>query len=171
MSQIINVIVVIDTASLIAAFPHPSQDQNNPTQIGHQYSYMVATAGSVISGQAGGDLNLKANVGDVIRWTGESESNNFESSVLVYGLPQYGGTQVFSNPVFKEFTKASMQPAQNGPFPVSFPNQTFWFIEADITNTGTEQYQVRFGVYNRPTGGAQQLFGYFQWDPTITVQS
>ncbi len=169
MSGIVNVIVVIDTTSLIAAYPNPSKNQSAPTQIGHQYSYMVAAAGSVISGQAGGDLNIKANVGDVIRWSGDSESSNFESAILIYGLPKFGGATVFSNPVFKQFTKSSMQPAQNGPFPVSNVNQTFWFLEADITNTGTEQYQVQFAVYNRPNGGAQELYGYFQWDPTITV--
>ncbi|MFU2319146.1 inclusion body family protein [Rahnella sp. PCH160] len=173
-NNILNVLVVIDTDSIVNDFKgkSPSQNSASPTGIGHQYAYMVVTTPSAISGTGTADLNLSANVGDVIRWTGTSESNNFDSSVLVYGLPQFGsGTQVFTNPTFKLYTKSSMLPAQNTIFPVTFPSQSFWFIQADISNTGTEHYMVQFALYYRPSGGAEELFGYFSWDPTITVSN
>lgn len=171
-NNIVNVIVVIDTDALIEAFENknPSQDAGSPTGIGHQYAYMVVTSEQVIGGSGTADLNFKANVGDVIRWTDTSESANFDAGVLIYGLPQFGsGTQVFSNPTFKMYTRSSMMPAQNTVFPVTFTNQTYWFIQADITNTGTENYCIQFGLYYRPNGGDQKLLGYFYWDPTITV--
>ncbi len=173
-NSIVNVIVVIDTDALIEAFENnnPSQDAGNPTGIGHQYAYMVVTSEQVIGGSGTADLNFKDNVGDVIRWTGTSESANFDASVLIYGLPQFGsGTQVSSNPTFKMYTRSSMMPAQNTVFPVSFTNQTYWFIQADITNTGTENYCIQFGLYYRPNGGDQKLLGYFYWDPTITISN
>lgn len=90
-NSIVNVIVVIDTDALIEAFENnnPSQDSGNPTGIGHQYAYMVVTSEQVIGGSGTADLNFKANVGDVIRWTGTSESANFDAGVLIYGLPQF----------------------------------------------------------------------------------
>ncbi|GKW40494.1 inclusion body family protein [Pectobacterium parvum] len=173
--NVINVTVVIDTDLIISKFigRNASQDQKKPTQIGHEYSYMVATNKSVIKGSGTADLNIKANVGDVIRWTGVSESNNFDSSVLIYDLPKFGGTHVFTDAAFKMYTKKSMlpKPGSTGPFPVKFEEQSNWFIQADITKAGTEKYQVQFGVYYRPEGGEQKLFGYFQWDPTITVSN
>ncbi|HEE0242842.1 TPA: hypothetical protein R6276_004307, partial [Serratia marcescens] len=85
---------------------------------------------------------------------------------------QFGsGTQVFSNPTFKMYTRSSMMPAQNTVFPVTFTNQTYWFIQADISNTGTENYCIQFGLYYRPNGGDQKLLGYFYWDPTITISN
>ncbi|CAI0890833.1 inclusion body family protein [Serratia entomophila] len=173
-NSIVNVIVVIDTDALVEAYngKNPSQDPNSPTGINHSYAYMVVTSQQVIGGSGTADLNFKANVGDVIRWTGTSESNNFDASVLIYGLPQFGGgTQVFSNPTFKMYTRSSMLPAQNTIFPVTYSNQTYWFIQADISNTGTENYCIQFGLYYRPSGGDQQLLGYFYWDPAITISN
>lgn len=82
-NNIVNVIVVIDTDALIEAFENknPSQDAGSPTGIGHQYAYMVVTSEQVIGGSGTADLNFKANVGDVIRWTGTSESANFDAGV------------------------------------------------------------------------------------------
>ncbi|MEQ9772816.1 inclusion body family protein [Pectobacterium jejuense] len=172
-NSIINIIVVIDTDSIINDFTgkNPSKNEKSPTPIGHQYSYMVVASESAISGSGTADLNISANVGDVIRWTGTSESGNFDSSVLIYGLPKFGGQDVFINPTFKRYTKTSMLPAQSSPFPVTYIDQSYWFIQADINQKGKENYQVQFGLYYRPHGGTQELFGYFQWDPTITVNN
>lgn len=168
--QIVNITVVIDTEAVMKDFPTPSQDPTSPTGIAHTYAYMVATRASAISGAGTADLTIQANVGDVIRWTGISETNNFDSGVIVYGLPQFGGGTVFANPVFKSFTKSAAKPTSDlAPIPASFADQNFWFIEADIQSVGTEQYGIQFGLYYRPTGGAQQLYGYFWWDPTVTV--
>ncbi|MFJ5384694.1 inclusion body family protein [Pectobacterium sp. CHL-2024] len=172
--DVINIIVIIDTDLIIRKFKDKpvSQDSAKPTQIGHEYSYMVATSESVIKGSGTADLHIKASVGDVIRWTGISESGNFDSSVLVYGLPKFGGVDVFKNTVFDMYKKKSMLPNPNsgGPFPVTFTEQSYWFIQASISNTGTEAYQIRFGLYHRPDKKEQKLFGYFQWDPKITVE-
>ncbi|WP_299999510.1 inclusion body family protein [uncultured Cedecea sp.] len=172
-NKIINILVVIDTDSVINDFKgkYVSKDYTKPTSISHNYSYMVTTSAHSISGSGTADLNIKANVGDVIRWTGISESGNFDSSVLIYGVPKFKGDNVFVDPTFKSFSKRSMTPKQGGPFPVTFRDQINWFLQADIHQTGKEHYNIQFGVYYRPTGGEQELFGYFYWDPTITVRN
>ncbi|MBA0204697.1 inclusion body family protein [Pectobacterium aroidearum] len=170
--NVINIIVVIDTDRIVTDFKGKSvsQDYNKPTPIGHQYSYMVATNESVIKGSGTADLNVKANIDDIIRWTGISESCNSDSSVLVYNLPRYAGDEVFKKPDYNKRKRSTMEPGKDSAFPVSFTEQTHWFMQSTVNAKGTEQYQVQFGLYHRGDGGDQKLFGYFQWDPTITVK-
>ncbi|MGI8454121.1 inclusion body family protein [Pectobacterium versatile] len=174
-NNVINVIVIIDTDRIIndPSIKSVSKDQAHPTPIGHQYSYMVAPSQSAISGEGTGDLNIKANRDDVIRWTGISESANSDSSVLIYGLPRYAGDTVFTQVEFVNSGRLEAEPAptnNTSPFPVTFTEQKHWYTQATITKLGTEQYQVQFALYHRPHGGNQELYGYFQWDPTITVK-
>jgi hypothetical protein len=172
MNNVVNVLVVIDTGTLINDYREQarSQDPNNPTGIAHKYSFMVATSNSVISGQAGGDLNISASVGDVIRWAGQSESNDFDSTVIVYNISKYQQDQVTSQPQFSSYTKDIMQPSQSDKaFPVANAPQKFNFLSANIISEGTEKYEVYFALYYRPNNRGQELFGYFKWDPAITV--
>ncbi|MCH4997677.1 inclusion body family protein [Pectobacterium carotovorum] len=175
-NNVINVIVIIDTDRIIndPSIKSVSKDQAHPTPIGHQYSYMVAPSQSAISGEGTGDLNIRANRDDVIRWTGISESANSDSSVLIYGLPRYAGDTVFTQVEFVNSGRLEAEPAptnNTSPFPVTFTEQKHWYTQATITKLGTEQYQVQFALYYRPHGGNQELYGYFQWDPTITVKN
>ncbi|GKW01707.1 hypothetical protein PEC301877_05220 [Pectobacterium carotovorum subsp. carotovorum] len=174
-NNVINVIVIIDTDRIIndPSIKSVSKDQAHPTPIGHQYSYMVAPSQSAISGEGTGDLNIRANRDDVIRWTGISESANSDSSVLIYGLPRYAGDTVFTQVEFVNSGRLEAEPAptnNTSPFPVTFTEQKHWYTQATVTKLGTEQYQVQFALYHRPHGGNQELYGYFQWDPTITVK-
>lgn len=171
--NVINIVVVIDTDSIINDFSGKSVSQNsdNPTPIGHQYSFMVATSKSTINGSGTADLNVKAYVDDNLRWTGISESCNSDSSVLIYNLPKSGGDTVFTKPEYVRSNRSAMEPSDNTPFPVSFTKQPHWFMQSTVNDTGTEQYQVQFGLYKRGDDGNQKLLGYFQWDPTITVNN
>ncbi|MBQ4766291.1 hypothetical protein F9U42_03965 [Pectobacterium versatile] len=174
-NNVINVIVIIDTDRIIndpSKYP-VSKDQNRPTPISHQCSYMVAPSQSVVSGEGTGDLNIRANRDDVIRWTGLSESCNSDSSVLIYGLPKSSGDTVFTGLEFVNSGRLAAEPAptnNTSPFPVTFTEQKHWYAQATISQLGTEQYLVRFALYYRPDGKNQELYGYFHWDPTITVK-
>ena len=168
MSKTINVQVTIDAQGVAASYPHPSTDPKNPTGIAHSYGYMVATSGT-ISGSGTGDLNFSANVGDVVRFFGVSSSNNFEDAVLIYGINKFSGTQVFSDFESKEFTKSGVSPSGTSVLPATISDQKFWFFEADVVNKGTEGYKVVFALYERDGNGNPAVFGYYSWDPTITV--
>ncbi|PWK78338.1 inclusion body protein [Mucilaginibacter oryzae] len=170
--EIINIQIVIDTDAITNDYPNPSQDPNNPTGLPHTYMYMVATRGNTIGGSGGADLNVKADVGDVIRWYAVSEYGNFDSSVVIYKLAWYAQDVVFDGETFNVYNRTGILPAKGTAIPVGYSVQNFWFNQATVVAKGTEQYNVQFALYVRQRGVDQPvLFGYYYWDPTITVQS
>lgn len=170
MSKTINILIAIDTDAVISSYKNPSQDPNNPTGIGHQFGFMVATGTKVNSGQGTGDLSITALVGDTVRAFGVSGSNNFEDAVLVYGMPRYAGVQVFGTFISQMFTKSTVVPGSaKSPLPPSTQVQPFWFYQSSIVAKGTENYKVQFGLWTRDDSGQPKLYGYFDWDPQITV--
>jgi hypothetical protein len=171
MSKVINILTTIDTDRVKKDYPNGSKDSNQPTGIGHNYGYMVATGTTINSGQGTGDLDFNALVGDVVRAFATSGSDNFEDAVLLYGMPQFSGTPVLSAFQYQNFTKSTVVPnSPTSPLPAQTADETFWFFQANVNTKGTEGYEVRFGLYIRdPNTGQPVLFGYYYWDPTIRV--
>ncbi|HVJ51416.1 MAG TPA: inclusion body family protein [Aliidongia sp.] len=176
MSNYIDIEVVIDTVSLLGAYPNPSKDPHNPTGIDHtSFSYMIAQTAFVNSGQASGNLSIKALVNDTIRWRSLSLSGNADQSAEVYNIQQFAG-QTVTSPVFAiESTPYVPLPTINdgrNTDPPTFTTVTEndYFLQATVTGHGTEQYKVFFYVTMADQGtGKPVLKGYFYWDPTITV--
>ena len=169
--EIINIQIVIDTDAITADYPNPSKDPADPTGLPHNYMYMVATRSDVITGSGTANLSIKANVGDIIRWHAVSENSNFNSAVVIYNLAQFGGTTVFNNLTFSVYTRQGILPIDCATLPVDFSAQNFWFNQANVINTGTEYYPVQFALYVRWRDVADPvLFGYYYWNPTVTVQ-
>jgi hypothetical protein len=169
--EIINIQVVIDTDAITTNYPDPSKDPAHPTALPHNYMYMVATRSDVITGSGTANLSIKANIGDIIRWHAVSEHSNFDSAVVIYNLTQSGGTTVFNNLAFSVYTRQGILPVDQVTLPVGFSAQSFWFNQANVINTGTEHYNVQFALYVRQEDFSDPvLFGYYYWDPTVTVQ-
>ena len=169
MSKTIHIDVIFDAEGIMEKYGKGGS-QGSPIGIGHQYGYMVATS-NTMSGSGTGDLVFSALVGDVVRFFGATASNNFENSALIYGLPRYSGDQVFSDFNSRTFTKSGVAPSGNDVLPAAITQQQFWFFQADVIATGTENYKVQFALYDRnETTGQPELYGYYQWDPTISVQ-
>lgn len=171
MSKTINILITIDTDAVKAQYPSPSKNQAAPTGISHNMGYMVATGTKINSGQGTGDLSITALVGDTVRAFATSGSENFEDSVLLFGLPKFSGADVFGPFNYQNFTKSAVVPqSTSAPLPARIVDEDFWFYQASISKKGTEGYMVQFAMYTRdPDSGEPVLFGYFQWDPTITV--
>jgi len=171
MSKTINILIAMDTDRVKKDYKTPSKDSNKPTGIGHNYGYMIASGTTVISGQGTGDLNFNALVGDTIRAFAVSGSDNFEDAVLLYGMPRFQGDQVTSAFFYQDFVKSTV--VANGPsspLPAKIVDEQFWFFQASVVKKGTESYKVQFGLWARDeTTGQPVLYGYFEWDPTITV--
>lgn len=170
MGKTINILITIDTDAVQKSYPNPSKDQNNPTGIAHNMGYMVATGTKINSGQGTGDLSFSALVGDVVRAFATSGSDNFEDAVLLYGMPMYSGTQVFSAFNYQNYNRKTVIPASTTTvLPAQIVTETFWFYRADVITAGTENYKVQFALYNRDDSGTPVLKGYYYWDPQITV--
>jgi hypothetical protein len=175
-NEIINVQIVINTDKVVNDMTKrgitPSKDQNNPTGLDHSYQFMVVSTLANIQGQGTADLSFTAEVGDVVRFNAISEYDNMDNAVLMYGITKFGGTDVFNAFSSKIYTKTAIQ-ANNGqsPLPPVFVNETFWFYESSIANSGTEDFMIRFALYTRVRGQQNPvLYGYFQWDPRVVVK-
>lgn len=168
----INLLIYIDTELLLAKFPNPipHPDPKNAVGIGHEFGHMYVTGAVNPQLQGTGDLKFSANVGDTLAVYGTSSSNNFDDAVLIYDMSPFGGTKVLSDFTNYQYSrKAPVPQGLTSAMPANFVEQDFWFYEARVTNPGTEQYKVCFGLYTRGRDGQLSLHGYFGWDPTITV--
>jgi hypothetical protein len=172
MSKTINILIAIDTDTVVKRYPNPSKDQNNPTGIGHDMGYMICTGTVVNKGQGTGDLDFNAVVGDTVRAFATSGSDNFEDAVLLYAMPRFSGDQVFGPFNYQNFTKSTVNPQSvTQPLPARIVDEDFWFYQASVVIRGTEGYMVQFALYTRDdTTGRPVLKGYYAWDPTIRVQ-
>lgn len=177
MPNIIDVEVVIDTQTLLQSSYKPSNDPNNPTGLPHVgFAYMIAQPTFVSSGQASGNLSLNALVGDVIQWRMLSLSGNSGQAAVLYGVPQFAGsivTGAVTGQIEQPYEPlATLQADGNNYNPPQYSTITAndYFLQADITGHGTEQYKVCFYITtpNAQTG-QPTLAGYYYWDPTITV--
>jgi hypothetical protein len=179
MSKDIDIVIAIDTVSLLANVTPGSYQ--NPAGLSHGstdriYTFMIAQALYVNSGQATGNLNISALVNDTIRWRTASLSGNTDEAAIVYLIQQYSGDQVTSQPV----TAYVSNPYEPVPIIVNNENTeppTFtsppvpdYFMQATVNNHGTEQYKVYFYVTKQDQKtGKPVIAGYYWWDPTIVV--
>ncbi len=170
----INVLCVIDTELVKKKYPAPSKDPANPTGIVHDSEYMLVTgARGDVRGQGTADLSFRANVGDKVSFTGTSIYANSDDAVIVYGIKFGSGTDVFSQFIPVVFTRnGAVMPASGTPCGIPPLNKEVNFSKysADVQDAGTENFIVCFALYTLDaTGENQELFGYYCWDPAITV--
>jgi hypothetical protein len=175
MSVIINIEMVFDTQTILAKYPNPSQNSSAPTGIAHSDVYMVTQSIFVADPktQATADLNIKADVDDIIRWRGLSLSDNVSQSVIPYKIQMFSGTQVTTIPVPSEAHPWVPVPNQNpdkSVDPLHYTAQKLpdYYLQCNVTDSGTEGYQVWFYI-TQESGSTATVLGYFYWDPTITV--
>lgn len=169
-----DVLIVIDTEYVKANYPNPSQDPNNPTGIDHNSQYMICTGTrGVLSGQGSADLNFRANPGDFVSFYGTSVYANADDAVIVYNIKYWSGANVFNrfnvdlvqraNAVKPNVGTSNGLPAVTGP-------DDFISLDSRVSMRGVENFYVYFALYTLADDGeTQQLFGYYYWDPTITV--
>jgi nematocidal protein AidA len=172
----INVLVVVDTEYIKQAYPNPSKDQNTPTGIAHDHQFMLCTGSrGIISGQGTGDLEFRANVGDNVAFTGVSIYNNSYDAVIVYDVKHFSGDQVFNQfNADMVVRNGAVQPNADSPSRNGLPpirKQTnFSVFDSKVRSSGREGFGIAFGLYKLADNGQdQELYGYFWWDPYITV--
>jgi nematocidal protein AidA len=170
----INVMVVIDTDYVKDNYPNPSQDMNHPTGIDHKSQFMICTdPRGINNGQGSADLSFKALPGDHIAFRGTSIYGNSDDAIIVYNIVHWSGDSVF-NSFRHNFVKRTGAAVPDTSQPTGLPALhepiNFTYIASDVSQHGTENFYVYFALYKMAADGeTQNLFGYFYWDPTITV--
>lgn len=177
-SEFIHIQVTVDTDALLKAHPVLSQDPKNPTWINDPggFIYAVVSTNAIISGQGTSVINFNAVVGDKVRVYGTSEYGNLDNPVLIYNIQKLPGHQsdpdILINFHSQKMPKVAVQPSNSidQVLPPIFEKMNFWYFEADVSKTGTENFTFHFALYKRDRKIANpQLVGYFQWDPVIKV--
>lgn len=174
-SEFVYITGVIDAESVYKDFKHksPSKNPANPTQIDHSYGYLITERKYVVNNtQATADLIVKAKTGDSLRFSAISESNNFEQVVILYSISE---SECWTPPQFVSNYQRYM------PFPTDkkLTNYTteirkYVILSVNLLNACTVSYKVRFILYERLDLEPFQekpfnIFGYFEWDPTIII--
>jgi nematocidal protein AidA len=169
---LINVLVVIDTEYVKANYPNPSQDPNNPTGIDHNSQFMLCTGSRApVTGQGTADLGFTANPGDFVSFYGQSIYGNAQDAVIVYGINYWQGATVFNqfSTDAVSITGAAVPGVPNALPAKNIPGN-FISLDSRVSGGGKEDFYVYFGLYTLDdTGENQNLFGYYYWDPSITV--
>lgn len=164
-SAIIDVLASFDAYTIVNNYQNASKDPDRPTFVDNSLIYMTTRQDRII-GQSGAELNVKARVGDVIRWRETELSLGFEYDALFYRFVT-NETRLITPPqvIVSPVTVLVPQMGHEGQ-PV-FDKQTiqdhYW--QCTIVNTGHVTYHFYFGIYE-----SGSLLGYFQWDPFITIE-
>ena len=184
----INILLVVDTAKIenfyttnqnktingILVQP-PSTTAASPTQLhpdlkGTQWLICDSPRG-IVNNQGTSDLNFRANANDRVSFVGTSIEANSDSAVIVYGLKSTSTTNVFNT--FNQNwanRKQAVMPAQTIGVPAILKDATFATYAATVFTSGVESFNLNFAQYFLDDAGqTQKLYGYFRWDPTITV--
>jgi nematocidal protein AidA len=175
--QTANILVVIDTEYVKKTYPNGSKDPNHPTGINHSSQFMIATGTrGIVSGQGTADLSFKLNVGDYASFAGTSIYGNSDDAVILYGIKHWSGEDVFNTFVPNVITRnRAVQPdpsqVASGGIPPLHVKQNFNSLDSKVKVSGTENFYVYIAIYTlEDDGQTQSLFGYYYWDPTITVK-
>lgn len=166
MSRITDVLVSIDTEAILKQYGK-NNSQGNPQFVDPKHVYMVVTQGQAISGQAGGELNIKAAVGDVIRWRESSLSLGFEQSCIFYKFVANQGNNLISTPQPREAEVVIPVPNPQDPEKYKTQKVSNFYWTCDTLKVGSVTYHFQFMIVDR--SGA--LCGCYQWDPFITISN
>ena len=182
----IEITIVIDTNYVIKYCEDNNVDltkysQENPYPIDHNSEYMVCTGSrGIISGQGTADLVFKAHVEDTVSFRAVSASDNQDNEEVFYNVLKNPNPNITPNDdVFDAFqytpvtrTGAAVpNPALNSNgLPEKHHSVTFYSYKATVGQPGTEAFMINFALFRLDdSGNNQTIYGYFQWDPTITV--
>lgn len=170
----IDILVVIDTEYIKKNYGKQGT-RENPKGINHSSQYMIGySPRGINSGQGTADLSFKANVGDLVSFRGTSIEQNSDDSVIVYGIKYWKGDQVFNRFISNSVERSgAVQPnnTTDSGLPAVNKSQNFLSLDSKIAKSGTENFYVYIALYTLSSNGnTQELYGYYYWDPQVTVQ-
>ena len=176
-STFIEILSVFDTQTILKDYappanPTPSSPIGLPHPSGgpYKYMFMVAKDANTISGQATGNLSIRANVNDQVQWRSASLSDNGAQSAIIYKIQKNGsGADVLKLPPEVNVTYPYVPvPDESDPTKYKATEVPDYFLSSLVRRTGVENYLVYFYITDIVNGKLKTL-GYYYWDPAITV--
>lgn len=175
--KIIDILVVIDTDYIKNNNPR-NTNSNSPAVIrsptpGYKPQFLLSTGADSVQGQGTANLTFGAQPGDYVNFRGTSIYANSDDAVIIYGIQNLSGA-VFHNFSHRTITREKAVVPNDGMtngIPAITRNINFAAYNAQILHSGTENFVIQFGLYEYDRKSASQvLYGYFKWDPVITVR-
>ncbi len=171
----INVLVIIDTAYVKYAYGK-NENISQPRHIAREGQFMVSTGSSaIIHAQETGELQLPLEIGDRVAIRVTSLCGNTSDAVIPYRVRRLWGTRVFApfEHVFLARDGAVQpdpdSPTHNGLPPLARPTH-FSNFDSTVIAHGTERFEIVFALYVLSSNGqCQDPFGYYAWNPTISI--
>jgi nematocidal protein AidA len=175
----IHILFVVDTGAIatwckdtkIAPSQDPAKPTALPSALNNSLRFICDSSRGIVSGQGAYNLNFKAKVTDVVSFVGTSIEANSNSAVIVYGFTKRSGADVF-NPFHQNFVERdhAVVPTDGSGVPPALQTISFASYDSSVKKSGTESFDLSFAQYSlKDDNQTQALFGYFIWDPTITV--
>lgn len=171
----IDVLIVIDTEYVKSRnSKQVNPDPARPVGIDHGSQFMIANdPRGIISGQGTADLNFRAQTNDYVQFRATSIYQNSDDAVVVYAIDFWQGVNVFNNFNCQIVTRSKAvqpNPATANGLPALNVPENFTSLDSKVAKMGREDFYVKFALYTMASDGeTQELYGYFYWDPTVTV--
>lgn len=177
--DVINLQIVADTNSIVAAYPELSRNPDKPTVIDNQYCYMIGPPGVVVQGLGTKNLILAlappddSKTSQIVRWRGLSLSGNSDCASVLYKmwspLKLFSIRQVLSESecveVSSEVPLPVLSKGQNT-MPPSFTTvlSPDYFLQATVLRSGSLRVRAMFYLTAPDeVSGKPVLLGYVQW--------
>ncbi len=173
----IDILCAIDAETIMEQHPNGGgSTADSAVYAGNENIYMVVKSGEAISGQAGAELNVRASIGDNVRWREVSLSVNFDYGVVFAAFTT--STQLIQVPpsliggvagstVYHILTPMPVQtsPPNTPPWSATSKDAPYHFWQSTVMATGSVTYHWVFQIFD-DRGNSK---GYFKWDPFITI--
>ncbi|MCV9928054.1 inclusion body family protein [Flavobacterium sp. LS1R49] len=170
--DVTNIQIIINTDKIKREYSNEgSKDPANPTEIGHQYQYMVSSSLAGSTGSGSTDLIVNAAYGDFVRLYAISEYANSENAVIIYNIQRTGGADVFNDFRSGLFNMPGIQASRENPLPIQHVDEIIhWYNQADVIGNGAANYNISFALYTADRRShSMNLIGYFVMKPTFII--
>lgn len=164
--EIIQVLIAVDCETILATLGK-NTNPNAPVQVTDpNLIWMITKQVDAVSGNAGNELNIKAQTLDVIRWRETSLSLDSAYFAMLYQFVNAsGGADLISTPTPMLATVKVPSPDPEKPLQPGLQDVKTYFWECTVTNPGSLTYHFNFMILGRDGSVA----GYYWWDPFITI--
>jgi nematocidal protein AidA len=168
MAQTIDIQITFDAESILHKYPTPSLKPEAPTAVDSKYIFMVVADDEAVSGNGGGNLNVRAETNDTIRWRETTPGTDY--STILYAFPTKTDLISVPQPLLVPVQAPLPDPAN----PTKPKTQTIqdYYWNCVVTKPSPDPkvplaYHFNFMIVSRH--GATK--GYYSWDPWITITS
>ncbi|MBS9440327.1 hypothetical protein EAE89_00805 [Photorhabdus heterorhabditis] len=163
MSNIVDILVCVDARSIIKKYPSLSQDPENPTLINDELFYYITNFSNIYipENNTNGKMEIKAYIGDNIRWRAISLSQQFEYAAILYKMTGTIINKIITNPKLDQSEINSSYIVNNSDrLDIEKELKKKSFFQSVAIGSGGGKYSWLMAIYQQ-----KELKGYIKHPP------